>query len=415
MPAPPLSPPLTDTPAALLHALGGGLRTMAAYWRASPFMQVSPAWCAAHPELAADCLALDDAAVAALRADPAALQAFVGARLPALEALAPLLGMAEGMAVGMAPCGGSAYAASAIAPRALAGIPGRKQQQIAHFAAQLAPGPEPLLDWCAGKAHLGRTLARLQQRPLHAVERDAALCAAGERLAARAGVGAQYQCRDVLREPVQAPPKALVLALHACGDLHRRLIDGPVMDAAQGLLLAPCCYHLWLDGPYRPLSALARQHDLALSRNAVQLAVQETVHAPERELRRQQELAAWRLGFDTLQRELRGVDTYLPTPSLPQRVLQQGFPAVCQQLAARKQLALPAAVDWEHYRRAGAQRLQRARRLSLVRQAFRRAIELWLVQDLRLRLEERGYTTTLQTFCAREVTPRNLLISARRR
>ena len=401
------SPPTADTADTLLQSLGGGLRAMAPYWRASPFMQAAPAWCAAHPELAADCLALDDASVEALRADPAALQAYVGARLPTLAALTEAVDRAA-----HADDGGAAV--SAIPPRALAGIPGRKQQQIAHFAAQLPPGTQPLLDWCAGKAHLGRTLARLQQRPLHAVERDAALCAAGDALAAKAGVAAQYQCRDVLREPVQAPAGAQVLALHACGDLHRRLIDGPVLDAAHGLLLAPCCYHLWLDGPYRPLSAHARQADLALSRNAVQLAVQETVHAPARELRRQQELASWRLGFDSLQRELRGVDRYLPTPSLPQRVLQQGFPTFCRQLAAHKQLELPAAVDWEHYRRAGAQRLQRARRLSLVRQAFRRALELWLVQDLRLRLEERGYRTTLQAFCPREVTPRNLLIAARR-
>jgi len=53
-------------------------------------------------------------------------------------------------------------------------------------------------------------------------------------------------------------------------------------------------------------------------------------------------------------------------------------------------------------------------RLSVVRHVFRRPLEIWLALDLAVYLENRGYTVDLGSFCARQLTPRNLLISARR-
>ena len=52
-------------------------------------------------------------------------------------------------------------------------------------------------------------------------------------------------------------------------------------------------------------------------------------------------------------------------------------------------------------------------RLSLLRAAFRRALEMWLVLDMANFITENGYQVALSTFCERELTPRNILISAR--
>jgi hypothetical protein len=52
-------------------------------------------------------------------------------------------------------------------------------------------------------------------------------------------------------------------------------------------------------------------------------------------------------------------------------------------------------------------------RLSVVRHAFRRALEVWLVADLASYLDARGYAVEIGQFCARQLTPRNVLISAR--
>ena len=54
------------------------------------------------------------------------------------------------------------------------------------------------------------------------------------------------------------------------------------------------------------------------------------------------------------------------------------------------------------------------RRLELVRTAFQRPLELWLICDLALYLEEQGYNVELRKLCARTVTPRNMAIIASR-
>jgi hypothetical protein len=51
-------------------------------------------------------------------------------------------------------------------------------------------------------------------------------------------------------------------------------------------------------------------------------------------------------------------------------------------------------------------------RLSIVRHAFRRPLEIWLVLDLACYLEQQGYSVSIGSFCDRQLTPRNLLISA---
>lgn len=58
-------------------------------------------------------------------------------------------------------------------------------------------------------------------------------------------------------------------------------------------------------------------------------------------------------------------------------------------------------------------RWAKLRRLQLVRHAYRRALELWLVLDLALRLEEANYTVVINQFCDRALTPRNIIINAK--
>ena len=54
------------------------------------------------------------------------------------------------------------------------------------------------------------------------------------------------------------------------------------------------------------------------------------------------------------------------------------------------------------------------RNLELLRGLFRRPLELWLVLDRALYLEEQGFQVTLGTFCATQLSPRNLLLLAER-
>ncbi len=297
-------------------------------------------------------------------------------------------------------------------------VPGRKWQQIQAFAQSLifSQAPSHWLDWCAGKGYLGHLLAR-DGTPLTCLEHDPALVEDGQRLAQRLQLHAQHQQQDVMAADCaqHLTTAHTPVALHACGDLHIRLMHLASAAGCAQVAIAPCCYNRTLASIYQPLSAAGQASTLHLSRDDLGLPLSETVTAPAR-VRQQRDLSmARRLAFDLLQRDLRGVDSYLPTPSLPAAWLHKPFAQYCIDLGQRKGLALDAnAADWDALMARGWQRLANVRNLELVRALFRRPLELWLVLDRALYLQEQGYTVRLGQFCSPDLTPRNLLLLAER-
>jgi hypothetical protein len=145
------------------------------------------------------------------------------------------------------------------------------------------------------------------------------------------------------------------------------------------------------------------------------MTVQETVTAGQRVRRLRQIELTWRLGFDLLQRDIRGVDEYLPVPNLQKSWLSGTFSEFVGWALAAKGLVLKPEMTAERvalYEQAGAERLPVMARMELVRHLFRRPLELWLVLDRALFLQEHGYQVELSQFCGRELTPRNILIHA---
>ncbi|SFU74466.1 methyltransferase [Halomonas korlensis] len=397
---------ILDTPTrfARLTAL---LAEWQALWRPLPFMHRGLPWPAPFHSLERRLLALEDAECERLQAAP-----FIDSPL---SDWLPVMLLAELVALDEMPGDKQGLPASWAAH-----IGGRKWQQIEAFVPRVTLRPEQhLVEWCAGKGHLARTLARRHEMNVTALEWQAGLCDAGTRLAERQGAAVRLVHQDVMAAGAGEwlSSTTHVAALHACGDLHRRLIE---LSAEHGsaLTLAPCCYHRTVAERYRPLSRRGRQlaetHGLVLEREDLAMAVQETVTAP-RHVRQHREAAnAWRLGFDALQRDVRDIDTYLPVPSLAYGQLPETFAGFCHWAACQKGLVLPTSVDWRVYEQAGRRRQAQVARLELVRQLFRRPLEIWLVLDRALRLEEAGFTVELGTFCPRELTPRNLLLRASR-
>lgn len=294
-------------------------------------------------------------------------------------------------------------------------VPGRKWQQIQAFCSTLefSAHPQHWLDWCAGKGHLGRLLAN-DGATLTCVERDPALVEEGRRLSHRRGINAEHEQQDVMVPDVARflKPAVTPVALHACGDLHVRLLQQSIERGCRQLAVAPCCYNRIEPDSYQPLSSVAQQSGLRLSRDDLGLPLSQTVTAGARERRQRDQSMAWRLGFDALQRELRRDDSYLPTPSLPSAWLKKSFAGYCRDLAALKGLPEPGEQPWEKLERYGWQRLAEVRNLELLRALFRRPLELWLLLDRALLLAENGYAVRLGTFCAAELTPRNLMLLA---
>lgn len=301
--------------------------------------------------------------------------------------------------------------------RAAAAVPGRKWQQLEAFSSclQFREEPDHWLDWCAGKGHLGRYLAK-DSRALTCIERDPELVASGQKISDKLNIPANHVALDVMHEQARSilAPTHTPVALHACGDLHVRLMQLASAVGCRQLAIAPCCYNRIQSPHYQPLSTAAQNTRLALDRTDLRLLQCETVTAGQRIRRQRDQSMAWRLGFDLLQRELRGIDEYLPSPSLAAMWLQRPFAEYCGELARLKQLDLGIQQDWSRLEAAGWQQLAQVRNLELLRSLFRRPLEVWLILDRALYLQERGYQVRLGTFCETRLTPRNLLLLAER-
>ena len=388
-------------------ALDDFLTAHQALWKPRPFTHLSLAWEASYPELALWLRgrSLEDAENA--HNQPADLA-------DAPEPFASLAALsAELSAVGELP----GHALEAAGHRLNVDVPGRKWQQIEAFASRLSFASQPThwLDWCSGKGHLGRRLLGAGQQ-LTCVEYDPLLVASGQALSQRHHLHALHVEQDVLATDASAVLSSThtPVALHACGDLHVRLMQLASAAGCQQMAIAPCCYNRIERSEYQALSRAGSRSLLQLSLEDLALPMSETVTAGARVRRQRDTSMARRLAFDLLQRQVRGVDEYLPTPSLPSAWLDKPFADYCRDLAALKELSTIGSPDWSALEAAGWQRLAEVRNLELLRGLFRRPLELWLNLDRAVFLEEQGYAVRLGTFCAARLTPRNLLLLAER-
>ncbi|WP_455806358.1 methyltransferase [Pseudomonas fluorescens] len=388
-------------------ALDDFLTAHQALWKPRPFTHLSLAWEASYPELALWLRgrSLEDAENA--HNQPADLA-------DAPEPFASLAALsAELSAVGELP----GHALEAAGHRLNVDVPGRKWQQIEAFASRLSFASQPThwLDWCSGKGHLGRRLLGAGQQ-LTCVEYDPLLVASGQALSQRHHLHALHVEQDVLATDASAVLSSThtPVALHACGDLHVRLMQLASAAGCQQMAIAPCCYNRIERSEYQALSRAGSRSLLQLSSEDLALPMSETVTAGARVRRQRDTSMARRLAFDLLQRQVRGVDEYLPTPSLPSAWLDKPFADYCRDLAALKELSTIGSPDWSALEAAGWQRLAEVRNLELLRGLFRRPLELWLNLDRAVFLEEQGYAVRLGTFCAAPLTPRNLLLLAER-
>ncbi|SDI75872.1 Methyltransferase domain-containing protein [Pseudomonas flavescens] len=403
----PLQPLSGDALLQRFQALDAFLCAHQALWRPRPFTHRTLAWETGYPELGGWLRGRTLEQAEAAHTQPTALQA-APAPFAELAAQAALLNE-----MGDLP----QQAPHALPSRFSVDVPGRKWQQIRAFSdsLQFQRTPRHWLDWCAGKGHLGRVLAH-DGSFLTCLEHDPALVTSGSELSQRLGITAQHIEQDVLAGTASKRVLAThtPVALHACGDLHVRLMQLASAAGCQQLAIAPCCYNRTAASSYRALSTAAQNSPLDLSLDDLALPMSETVTAGNRVRQQRDQSMARRLAFDLLQRELRGVDDYLPTPSLPPAWLKKSFATYCHDLAELKGLPTPEEHDWQRLEAAGWQRLAEVRNLELLRGLFRRPLELWLVLDRALYLQEQGYRVRLGQFCPAHLTPRNLLLLAER-
>ena len=373
------------------------------FWQFMPFSCSPMQWEQSQPELTEWLLGLDQQQLARFKENPAELAAAVSGWLPQAEALQAFAGLEAMPQVERIP------------PRGLdTGIPGRKWQQLQAFNGVLPALQLPWLEWCAGKGFLGRVLAATHNTPVTSLEWQQALCESGDAAARKLGLPMTFVHGDAFSP--QSGKFILshqhAVALHACGDLHVLLLQRVAERRGRAVSVSPCCYHLIRDKAYQPMSALAKQSELSLSKHDLRLPLQETVTAGNRVRNLRFTEVSFRLGFDSLQRDVTGEDTYMPVPNVQKALFNDGFAAFCRWAAEQKGLVLPDNIDFMRWQQIGEQRFEWVERLELLRQLFRRPLEMWLVYDRACFMEEEGYEVTVGTFCDKPVTPRNIMIHA---
>jgi hypothetical protein len=372
-------------------------------WSPPPFRDPDPAWAAEQPALVAALLDLEEPDLDRLNGDPEAARKWLSTWIPDLHELEGLTRLTHAPAFALP---GGDLPGFAI----LRDVPGRKAEQIEAFAAAVGAPVAPWFEACAGKGHLGRRLVAAHGGAATSLELDPRLCRNGEALAGRLRLEQRFIAGDV-HAPEHAERFAgrHVVALHACGDLHRRVIDTAAERRAPAIDVAPCCYQKSVAEPYNAMTPTLA--GLGLDRGALKLAVTETVTASKREAATAARQQAWKLAFVAWRERVDPV--YRPFMPVPSAWWREGFPAVLRRLAEREGRAVPADTDFQAAESEGWRRWSLVRRLQLVRFSFRRSIEMALLCDLACGLEERGYAVRLSEFCARELTPRNVLLSAR--
>ncbi|OIN01899.1 hypothetical protein BFR57_07535 [Idiomarina sp. MD25a] len=301
------------------------------------------------------------------------------------------------------------------------GIKGRKLAQVQAFIAQVPNQLAIATEWCAGKGHLGRLLSFTQQRPVVSIEWQSALCAEGAELARHHQLPQTFIQQDVLATTDDGKIQQTLrnsqtaMALHACGDLHIRLLEHATEAQVRDIFVAPCCYHLTRQAYYEPLSKIAQACDFRLSKNALRLAAQGLVTAGRRERGLRQTELVWRLSYESWRQDQLSDPCYRPLNSVSKAIFAGPFEDFCRWAAAQHGMSLDLSFDAEYWLAIGKQRFLVTEAIEQVRLKFQPYIERWLLLDRAVFLQEQGYEVSLKAFCERELTPRNTLISARAR
>lgn len=295
-------------------------------------------------------------------------------------------------------------------------VPAKKWRQIQAFHSQLKSPAACWIDWCGGKSHLGRSLGRTSQRPVLLLEIQAPLVQAARELARREQVEFRAQVCDVLQRQTlpSAPVGAQLVALHACGALHIEAIKWCLKEQLEALCVVPCCYHRQDAQAPRALSALAQEHDPQLSHAALRLATRNQGLSADRAWQQRQRRIQWRLAFDWIVRQSFGFEGFQRVGAYPHSWTKLDFPDFCRRLAAANFGPLTGWQDWDQALEWGRAAQVEREQWECVRRIFRRPIELWLALDRALLLTENNYEVELIEFCESAVSPRNLMIRARR-
>ena len=294
------------------------------------------------------------------------------------------------------------------------GIAGRKWQQILSFCQGLSPVSGDIIEWCSGKGYLGEALrAHSQHTPagITGLEIDHTLVKKSNHRHANTPQRTVH-C-DVLSEQAKSSVTGAnaVVALHACGGLHQRMLQLATDVHLKRIALAPCCYHRFAD-QYTPLSRAVASASLSLSNQDLRLAVRQTVTARQAETQARRQLQCCWLATQIIAAQ-QGV-SLARYRALPHSAAKKGFSYFVEQQCAANNIKTLDVLAADAALARASIRQQEDEKQGLATMLFRRLLELRCVLDSALFLCEHDYRVELSVFCPSTLTPRNFLLNASR-
>jgi len=379
------------------------LDLLSCYWQFEAFHLRDYPWSDINPALSEFLDNLSEQELALYQDSPETLYALLSPLIKPLRPLSDSLFIIQSLE----------YAEADIPFWLTTGIKGRKWSQISAFAGQVND-QYPIVEWCAGKGHLGRLISWQNNLDVTSIEWQKKLCDLGQAEATKMQVQQKFKQADVLKGEADncIEKNCHAVALHACGDLHLRLIKLAKQRKPAQLTISPCCYHLTEQSVYLPCSLQGKVSPLRITKQLLKLAVSKQVTTGKRQSRLSEKEVLWRLAFDELQKCSLATEDYCPLPSFPKALLSGEFSEFVAWAMDKKSLAFNLPKQLQAFLDLAQKRLNKVRRMELISQFFVRPLELWLVYDRVLALQESGYKVKLSSFCDEQVTPRNLLIQA---
>ncbi len=215
-------------------------------------------------------------------------------------------------------------------------------------------------------------------------------------------------------------PDSLTLGLHTCGSLAVDQIRLSSARMVRGIMSLGCCYHkLEFDPQNQNISSFAREHSpLTLSRYALTLASRAHRKLDGKDFDLKTKVKAYRYAIHFLLHDVHSRRGIVPLGNSSPKLYDESFGTYA--LEQLKRLGLASGHTKEeldrYYQDPDRQELLwRMISSGIVRNAFGRLLELYILLDRAIFLEEQGYEVSVQELFDEEVSPRNVCITAGRK
>ncbi len=211
--------------------------------------------------------------------------------------------------------------------------------------------------------------------------------------------------------------EALVLGLHACGNLSQRILETAKLRKPKFILNFGCCYLLMNPTEDLNVSSFAKKYPHIIKHHGLTLAARYRTHFDLAEFQLKNRVKAYRYALHLFFYHELGLKEFISVGDSKDKDYHQDFAIYAQKKLKKLNLPLQYKADELNNFFSDLVRQKLLRKMFLcnvIRSQFGRAIEQLILLDRAMYLEEQGYKVTLSIFFDEALSPRNRGLFAQR-